>query len=41
VIFGVGVSVLGRVSRSTGFIAALVAWVLGTALPLLPTLLAS
>lgn len=39
VIFGVGVSVAARVARSTGFVAALVAWVLGTALPILPTLL--
>lgn len=39
VIFGIGVAVVGRVSRSSGFLAALVAWVIGTALPLLPTLL--
>ena len=39
VIFGVGMAVVGRVSRSSGFLAALVAWVIGTALPLLPTLL--
>lgn len=39
VIFAVGVSVIAKVSRSTGFIAALVAWVIGTVVPLLPTLL--
>jgi hypothetical protein len=39
VIFGVGVAVAAKVSKSTGFVAALVAWVLGTAIPLLPTLL--
>lgn len=38
-LFGIGVSVVAKVSRSTGFIAGLVAWVIGTVVPLLPTLL--
>lgn len=41
VIFGIGMSVIARVAKSTGFIAGLLAWVLGTALPLIPTLLSS
>jgi hypothetical protein len=39
VLFGLGVAAMAKVAKSTGFIAGLVAWVLGTALPLLPTLL--
>lgn len=39
IIFGLGMAVMARVATSTGFIAGLLAWVLGTALPLLPTLL--
>jgi hypothetical protein len=39
VIYTVGIAVAGRVSRSNGFIAALVAWVIGTAVPLIPALL--
>jgi hypothetical protein len=40
VIFGIGASVIANVARSTGFLVGLLAWILGTAVPLLPTLLA-
>ncbi len=40
VIMAVGISVIGRVERSAGFVGALVAWGLGVALTVLPALLA-
>ncbi len=40
-IFAIGIAVIARVSKSTGFIGALIAWVLGTVIPLIPTLLAN
>jgi hypothetical protein len=39
VLFGIGVSAMARVTTSTGFIAGLLAWVLGTAIPLVFALL--
>ncbi len=39
-IIAVGISVVGRVERSAGFVGALVAWGLGVALTVVPTLLA-
>ncbi len=41
VLIAIGVSVVARVERSTGAVAALMAWVLGAALTLIPGLLAS
>ena len=40
VIMAVGISVIGRVERSAGFVGALVAWGLGVALSVVPALLA-
>ena len=40
VIMAVGISVVGRVERSAGFVGALVGWGLGVALTVLPALLA-
>ena len=40
VIIAVGISVVGRVERSAGFVGALVAWGLGVALTVVPALLA-
>ncbi|QJR34758.1 YIP1 family protein [Gemmatimonas groenlandica] len=40
VIIAVGISVIGRVERSAGFVGALVAWGLGVALTVIPALLA-
>jgi hypothetical protein len=41
VIFAIGVSVVARVARSTGFVAAVIAWGIGAALTLIPALLTS
>lgn len=38
-ILTVGVAVIGRVSKSTGFVAGLVAWAIGTAVNIVPALL--
>ncbi len=40
VIMAVGISVIGRVERSAGFVGALVAWGVGVALTVVPALLA-
>jgi hypothetical protein len=40
VIMAIGLSVVGRVERSAGFIGAFVGWALGVALTVLPALLA-
>jgi hypothetical protein len=40
VIMAVGISVVGRVERSAGFVGAIVAWGLGVALTVVPALLA-
>jgi len=40
VIMAVGISVIGRVERSAGFVGAIVAWGLGVALSVVPALLA-
>lgn len=40
VIMAIGISVVGRVERSAGFVGALVAWGLGVALTVVPALLA-
>ena len=40
IIIAIGISVVGRVERSAGFVGALVAWGLGVALTVLPALLA-
>ena len=39
IIMAVGISVVGRVERSTGFVGALVAWGIGVALTVVPALL--
>jgi len=41
VMFGIGVSVVARVARSTGYVAAIIAWGIGAALTLVPALLTS
>jgi Yip1 domain len=40
IIMAIGISVVGRVERSAGFVGALVAWGLGVALTVVPALLA-
>ena len=40
IIIGIGISVIGRVERSAGFIGAMVAWGLGVAISVIPALLA-
>ncbi|MDQ8163774.1 MAG: YIP1 family protein [Gemmatimonadota bacterium] len=39
VLFGIGISVIGRVERSAGFVGALVGWGIGVALTAIPALL--
>ncbi len=39
-LFAIGISVIGRVERSTAFVAAIVAWGIGVALSVIPALLA-